>query len=334
MFRKGAKQVGFWQVNADTLATSRFVVSPLAETVACLRMLHDAEARDPAGQAWLGEHRPAYRARLAGDPVTALLVAAMLRPAWTADFITPPPGGDGAADFACQLDTVRRTSPAAVLADLTQALGGPVPDALNRDDLPHRAASVVDWVWQQTVLPYWRRRRRILEADIVARTAQLSQHGWVAALGDMTPGMRWLGDGRLQINAHDSPPRDISGAQLFFVPVTPRRGWVSWDEPHRYAVNYPCSGALIQDAQRATPPATLSALLGPGRAAVLAQLSTPMSTTQLVALTGQGLGSVGRHLKILLAAGLVRRRRAGRSVLYYRTDAGHTLVAAQRSSSG
>jgi len=38
---------------------------------------------------------------------------------------------------------------------------------------------------------------------------------------------------------------------------------------------------------------------------------------------------VGRHLKILLDAGLLERRRAGRSVLYYRTAVAESLVAAQ-----
>jgi DNA-binding transcriptional ArsR family regulator len=57
-------------------------------------------------------------------------------------------------------------------------------------------------------------------------------------------------------------------------------------------------------------------------------LAAPLSTTQLVALTGQGLGSVGRHLRVLLDAGLVERRRAGRSVLYSRTPAGESLAEA------
>jgi DNA-binding transcriptional ArsR family regulator len=48
-----------------------------------------------------------------------------------------------------------------------------------------------------------------------------------------------------------------------------------------------------------------------------------------VTLTGQGLGSVGRHLKILWGAGLLYRRRAGRSVLYYRSEAGDLLVSIQ-----
>ncbi|MFD0664472.1 helix-turn-helix domain-containing protein [Thermocatellispora tengchongensis] len=38
---------------------------------------------------------------------------------------------------------------------------------------------------------------------------------------------------------------------------------------------------------------------------------------------------MGRHLKILLDAGLVTRRRAGRSVLYYRTPAAEALLQAQ-----
>ncbi|NEB20478.1 ArsR/SmtB family transcription factor, partial [Streptomyces coelicoflavus] len=117
-------------------------------------------------------------------------------------------------------------------------------------------------------------------------------------------------------------------AELLFVPITPQRhGWVSWKEPERYAVVYPCAGTLADDGARRVP-AALGALLGPARAAVLTLLATPMSTSQLVGVTGQRLGSVGRHLRVLLDAGLVERRRAGRSVLYSRTPAGEVLVEA------
>ncbi|NEB77779.1 helix-turn-helix domain-containing protein, partial [Streptomyces sp. SID14478] len=196
--------------------------------------------------------------------------------------------------------------------------------------LAERIAALLRWVWQDTVRPDWSRRRRVVEADVVARTRELTVGGWAAAFGGMRPTMRWLGDGRLQINAHAYPPRDISGAGLLFVPVTPQQGWVSWPEPvaDRYAVVYPCAGALA-DADRPPAPSGLTALIGPARAQVLALLEQPLTTTQLVALTGQGLGSVGRHLKVLADARLVRRRRAGRSVLYYRSAAGDTLLAAQ-----
>jgi DNA-binding transcriptional ArsR family regulator len=322
--------MGWWQVNADTLAGSRFVFSPLAEATASLIVLERGVADHPGERTWLDTHQPAYRDRLAGDPVTALLVRAALGRHWIADFLTVTPAGAGEPTFGDELARVRERSPETARADLTVSLGGPLPTRLHRSDLPERAADLLEWVWTETVLPYWPRRRRIMEADVVARTRELSTGGWAAALADMRPGMRWLGEGRLQINAHDYPPRKIAGAQLLFVPVTSRQGWVSWDAPHRYAVIYPCSGVLAE-AGLAPVPEALGTLLGRGRAAVLVLLDTPKSTTQLVALTGQGLGSVGRHLKVLLDARLVQRRRAGRSVLYYRTAAGETLLEAQRN---
>jgi DNA-binding transcriptional ArsR family regulator len=320
--------MGWWRVSADTVAGSRFVISPLAEATASTMALHRNRAAHPGERAWLDAHRPAYQARLADDPVTALLVHAAVGNRWIADFFTFAPTGEGEPTFDEELAHIREAPPEAAQADLIVSLGGPLPAALHRPDLPRRAAGLLEWVWQETVLPYWPRRRQVIEADIVARTAKLAQGGWASALAGMRHGLRWLGNDRLQINAYDNPPREISGARLLFVPVTMYQGWVSWDEPHRYAVIYPCSGALA-DAGPGPVPETLGALLGPARARVLMLLDTPKSTTQLVALTDQGLGSVGRHLKILLDAGLLRRRRAGRSVLYYRTAVGDRLVRAQ-----
>ncbi|MFI5652030.1 helix-turn-helix domain-containing protein [Streptomyces anulatus] len=321
--------MGWWQVGADTLANSRFVVSPLAEAVASLLVLERATAAHPGERAWLETHLPAYRRWKADDPVSALVIGAALAPRWIADFLIPVPDpappGQAPPSFADELTPVRATPPDRARADLAEAVRGPLPAALDRDDLARHAADALEWVWTHTVLPEWPRRRRILEADVVARSAQLGSGGWVEALNGMRPGIRWLGDSRLQINTHDNPPRELDGAHLLFVPVTPYQSWVCWDIPRRYGLVYPCSGALA-DAGRIPVPAALGALIGPARAAVLLLLASPLSTTQLVALTGQGLGSVGRHLRILLEAGLVRRRRAGRSVLYFRTEAGDVLV--------
>ncbi|NEW72505.1 ArsR family transcriptional regulator [Streptomyces rhizosphaericus] len=323
--------MGLWLVDADTLAGGRFVRSALAETTAALITLERATAAHPGERAWLDAHLPAYRARLADDPVTALLVRAALGRTWLADFLTQAPPGEGESSFEEELARIRTTDPAAARSDLTVSLGRtPLPPALRRDDLPGLLAELLEWVWTEAVRPTWPRRRRIIEADVVARTGQVSQGGWAAVLDGMRPGMRWLGGSRLQINAHDNPPRAVHGAQLLFVPVTPATGWVSWDVPHRYAVVYPCAGALAgSDPRPAADP--LARLLGPARASVLLLLDTPKSTTHLVALTGQTLGSVGRHLRVLREARLVRRRRAGRSVLYDRTTAGEILVKAQHS---
>ncbi|MER5206583.1 ArsR family transcriptional regulator [Streptomyces sp. NPDC002825] len=323
--------MGWWQIGTDTLAGSSFVLSPLAETVASLKTLHLAVATHPGERAWLDRHLPAYRERLAAEPVDALLVRASFSPTWNADFLTPTPRGDRERSFEEEVEAVRATEPADAVDQLAVSVGGPVPEPLrSARDLPERLADVLGWVWRETVLPEWARRRRVLEADVMARTALLSRGGWAAALDELCPGkMRWLGDGRLQVNTRDYPPRSVDRGRLLLVPVTPATGWVSWEETERYAIVYPCAGVLADAAGPAVPQA-LGALLGTARAGVLVRLGSPLSTSQLVALTGQGLGSVGRHLKVLLDAGLVRRGRAGRSVLYEWTEAGAVLVAAQR----
>ncbi|MFF1273977.1 ArsR/SmtB family transcription factor [Streptomyces marokkonensis] len=322
--------MGWWRISADTLTGSRFVLSPLAETFASLRLLHAARAAHPGERAWLDAHLPAYRARLTADPVTALLVPSALGTVWIADFLTVTPRGD--ETFEEEVERVRGVPPATARAHLRVSLGGPLPTPLDRDDLGERAADLLTHVWEDAVRPYWSRRRRILQADVVARTARVGRGGWAAVLDALRPGTRWLGDSRLQVNAHELPPREISGAELLFVPVTPQRvGWVSWEGTRRYALVYPCAGALAGEAGREPVPAGLGALLGTARARVLMLLGSPMSTSHLVAVTGQGLGSVGRHLRVLLDAGLVERcGRAGRSVLYVRTAAGEVLAEAGR----
>ncbi|MBB4984389.1 ArsR/SmtB family transcription factor [Streptomyces nymphaeiformis] len=322
--------MGWWQIGTDTLATSSFVLSPLAETVASLKTLHSAASAHPGERAWLARHLPAYRERLAAEPLDALLVRAAIGPTWNADFLTPTPLGDRERSFEEEVEAVRSAEPADAVDQLAVAMGGPVPEPLrSARDLPDRLAGVLGWVWRETVLPDWARRRRVLEADVTARTALLSRGGWAAALDELCPGkMRWLGDGRLQVNTRDYPPRSVDRGRLLFVPVTPATGWVSWEGTERYAVVYACAGALA-DATGPTVPEALGALIGTARAGVLVRLGTPLSTSQLVALTGQGLGSVGRHLKVLLDAGLVRRGRSGRSVLYEWTAAGAVLVRAQ-----
>ncbi|AEV82632.1 ArsR family transcriptional regulator [Actinoplanes sp. SE50] len=349
--------MGWWQIDADTLAGSRFVLSPLAETTAGLMRLRWDSAEHPADRPWLRAHRPAYRARLAADPITARLVDAALRPHWIADFMAPPPE-IAERSFAAEVAVIRATVPAAARQHIAEGLAGglPVglgredpgvrasagldredsgtrslaglPAELDRDDLGERMAGLLTWLWQTAIAPDWPRRRRILEADVLARTRQLTQGGWQAALNGMRDGMRWLGGGRLQINAYDYPPRDISGAQLLFVPTTLGRGWAAWEnpDPTRYALIYRASGVLAEPGRAA--PGALERLLGAGRAGVLVALAQPKSTSQLVAITGLGLGSVGRHLRVLLEAGLVMRRRAGRSVLYTRTPAGESVVRA------
>jgi DNA-binding transcriptional ArsR family regulator len=112
------------------------------------------------------------------------------------------------------------------------------------------------------------------------------------------------------------------------VPVHSHDAWVAWDQPERYAIVYPVVGA--QASPGAGESGGLTRLVGGNRARVLTLLDEPHSTSQLAVLTGLPLGSVGNHLRVLLDAGTVLRRRSGREVLYWRTSLGDALVAAGR----
>ncbi len=120
-------------------------------------------------------------------------------------------------------------------------------------------------------------------------------------------------------------PDAAAGPQLYFVPFTGPRGWVSWDDQGRHAVICPCSGALAE-LHRARSPVALTRLIGRNRALLLTLLDEPRTTSQLVAMTGLSLGSVGGHLAVLRDADLVARRRIGRSVAYVRTPLGTRLA--------
>lgn len=312
--------MGIWLIDADVLAGSRFRVSALAETIAAIRVLTGERPNRPGQLVRPAQSRAAFQARMAADPVGRAFVRDALLPTWLADFLCAPPLDDELT-FEDELQRIRTTPATALRADLD----GDDP-VLDVPDLPERIAAVLDWVWTETIEPDWERRARAFEADAIARTRRLSTSGWASALDDMRPGMRWLGEGRLRINAYDYPPRDLHQGQLLFIPVTGARGWVGWRRPHRYSIVYPCAGLLAEG--RSTTSGALARLIGPARATLLSLLDDPMSTTQLVAVTGFALGSVGGHLKVLLDAQLVRRRRAGRSVLYYRTADGDRLVRA------
>lgn len=316
--------MGIWLINADVLAGSRFRVSALAETVATLGVLARHVPHRPGQLTRPEQQRAAFRARMAGDPAGRAFVKHAWRPAWLTDFLCAPPYDDERA-FDEELARIRTATPSALRADLESD-----DPALAVSDLPDRISAVLDWVWTELVAPDWQRRERAFQADIIARTRRLSTSGWASALDDMRPDMRWLGEGQLQINAYDYPPQDLADGQLLFIPSTTVRGWVGWRRPDRYSVVYPCAGLLAEGRHPA--PDALRRLIGTARATLLSLLHNPMSTTQLVSVTGFTLGAVGNHLKVLLDAQLVRRRRAGRSVLYYRTPDGDRLIRNARDN--
>lgn len=315
--------MGMWKVPADLLARSRFAISPMADVVEAMFSL--ASPEEGRQRAYVAAHLDAFRQMLAEHPGRAALLAHSRRPSWVADFLGLPPT-DTSMSFHDELAQVEALGDARIRRDLREVNAGPLPRVLTRPGVTTYATGLLEWVWTRTLATDWPRRERILRADIVSRTSRLASHGWAAVLRDLGRDREWMGNGELRINRYGLPTRVLDpDSQLFFVPVNGVGSSVGWNIPHRYAVYYPVTGALA--APDATAHDGLTSLVGRNRAAVLTALNSPASTTQLTVATGQSLGNVGDHLKVLLGAGLVLRRRSGREVLYWRTALGDALVA-------
>ncbi|GII57360.1 hypothetical protein Pth03_57490 [Planotetraspora thailandica] len=71
----------------------------------------------------------------------------------------------------------------------------------------------------------------------------------------------------------------------------------------------------------------LAGVLGHTRAALLAQLDLPMSTTQAATQMALSAPTLSVHLQALRAVGLLTSRREGRQVLYSRTELGGRLLS-------
>lgn len=323
-----------WRLRADVLADVGFSTSPKAEVVGALSAL--TNPRSPEQRVFHAAHGAAFQEWLALHPVAADLVRASSRsrsgdrPGWLAEYLCLPPDVTHPT-FEHELALLAARTDDELRDDLVITTGAPLVDSLLRPGLRDVAVGLVRWIWTHTLETDWPRRERLLRADIVARTAQLAQHGWAAVLRDLGRDREreWLGDGLLRINHYDLPSEELpAGSVLRFVPTHTEKSWVGWhrsaDRP-RFAVYYPLAGRLAAVDARGTD--GLGALVGPNRAAVLALLDVPRSTSQVATLTGLAVGSVSGHLRVLLEAGVVLRRRSGREVLYWRTSLGDALVA-------
>ena len=312
-----------WVLAPDVLARARFAVSTSAETLGALGVLRRGSP-PPWLAGWYARHVETFRATLSREPVWAAVVAEGFGPRWVADCLTAAPERVG--DLADELAGVRLLGDDQVRHDLRQTHARSLPPVLETTSgLGDAVADLLQWTWDTTLAEEWPRRRHVLEADVVSRTAALAQGGWSAALEGM--GRAYLGEGRVRISSHALPPKHLGpGATLSFHPVSSPTSAVLWHLPaQRFAIVYEASGMGIVAETVASD--ALERLLGANRARLLALLAEPASTSQLGALTGLPLGSVGGHLAVLREAGLVTRRRSGRSVLYRRTQPGDALVA-------
>lgn len=307
-------------VDADTLANARFGTSQLTETVSALKLLR--APTEPWYRAWKDTHLAAFQDQLSTNPVWTAMVDNAFGRSWVADFLTVPPLEPNQV-LSDELELLTGLEDDQIRADLS-VVRTPLPEVLlESSGLAEQAGELLIWVWTATVEPDWPQRLRYLQADVVSRTSRLSEQGWSGVLSGLGPDVRWLGDGRIQVNRWDYPTTDVRGQDLMFIAAHTNKVNVSWRKPDRFALTYPVTGIFAGTDAPAEP---LVQLLGRNRARILVEAADPVSTTVLVATTGLSLATVSDHLRVLMDAGLLERRRSGRSVLYWQSDTGRRVV--------
>jgi DNA-binding transcriptional ArsR family regulator len=333
-----------FQVSTDDLLRSRFALSPAMELSNVLRRLAGLARLTglPAARASTPRHfssptdrlRPAFQRLRRETELDAVL--ALHSAHGGADFIAMPPQGM-AQTWADDLAATRATTLKQARAEIESCLRDrPVTDphvldVLRSRDVVERIAIAQDAAWQEFIAPDWPQLRAICERDVVHRAGLLGRHGWSAALDGLHPAVSWR-DGGIDVRSlRGKGVVDLGGDGLMLIPavhIWPGLACHS-DGPWPKAIIYPARGsAALWDPAPQPAPEALADLLGGSRARLLVALDAPASTTHLARSLGMTTGAVGDHLAVLRRAGLLRRARDGRSVLYERTPLGDAMAGA------
>ncbi|MFJ4036308.1 DUF5937 family protein [Streptomyces griseoluteus] len=314
----------------DDFLNCRFAVSPLWETHDAVRTLRRPD-RQGYHVPWLRRIRTAA----AGLDLAPLWLL-MPRRGHSPDWLGAPPIGP-AATFEEEIAAVRAADPEAAREDTARSLAC-TPGALASEQgrawladparMVRELADALEVAWRVLVEPEWPRLRALLEADVAFHSRRLAEVGLGTLLPELDPRLSW--DGRTLTLPGGVYERRLGGRGLVLMPSV--FCWpdviTGFDPPWQPALVYPARGVGGLWAEPGTrTPEALVRLLGRNRAAVLAALDDPASTTALAHRLGLAASSVSSHLSVLRDSGLLTSRRYGHQVLYERTPLGMALAA-------
>lgn len=305
------------------LGAVRFGISPLCEMGVSLRALKDP-ARYPLQLPWLRRIDP-LRSALDIDVLMALIDDRL----WTPDFLNPRPASP-LIRIEDDLDGLRRIDPERFVLQLTE-LHGSVPDVLRGDPSRalERSALALEEYWESCFRPYWLRMRTILEADIVYRGRRVAQSGLANMMNGVSPNMTFA-DNAISIRLRHSLIRTqpVAGRGITLVPtIFTTRASAPLDGSEPPMIMYAARGqGAMWEQEIADSDAGAVGLLGATRAALLAALAEPASSTELGIRFDVTASAVNQHLRALRLGRLVVSTRYGHSVLYLRSELGAALL--------
>ena len=310
----------------------RFARSPMQEVVSSVTVL----AASPRA----GLHRRwAEQARARVDPLPLDVLRAVVGcPRYLPDFLFPVPDRMDTT-FDTELARVRATPVDTVRTELDRARGGaPLGPVLRPlyDDPERGLGTLADQLlayWRTAIEPVWPRLRSLLDADVEYRSGQLASGGVAEVLRTLHPRMRYA-DAALRLGFDRwNSTSNLGAAGLLLVPCVftwPALAFTKDVDQPMLTYGPRGVGRVWAGTPDGSPP--LAQLLGRSRAALLAHLDLPVSTTQLTVRLGLTAPAISEHLSVLRRAGLVTSRRSGRSVLYRRTPLADQLLLTAEGS--
>jgi DNA-binding transcriptional ArsR family regulator len=319
----------------------RFAFSPIKEAVASLRALSVPSHNGLHGP-WLAT----VSRRL--DGVDMALLTALVRPTgYVPDFLSPTPTGR-TASFESSLEQIAGTDIDIVVAELEHlaqhkvAQQGPGREQraeLMRELLANpghavrRIVAELERYWLAVLEPHWPRVYALLQADLAHRLDELATGGVTQLFRTLHPSVAMRGD-LLTIVKYYQGRAQLRQRGLLLIPCA--FVWpdvlVSTADPLP-SITYPPRGlGRLWESAPDTSTSPLAGVIGRTRAAILALLELPMSTTQLATQLDLAAPTLNVHLKSLQAAGILSSRRHGRVVLYQRTPLGDQLLMATDGS--
>jgi DNA-binding transcriptional ArsR family regulator len=167
-----------------------------------------------------------------------------------------------------------------------------------------------------------------VQADLDQWAGTMATYGVGGLLTTLHPEITWMGQSLRIAKPFDETSR-LADSDLVIAPnvLGPPRLAVQVCDPRNAVLRLPVRRSMGDRAGALS----LASLVGVSRAAILMDLATPSSTTELSRRHGLAPSTVSHHLGVLLNSGLVHRHRSGAVVQYRRSQQGDSLVDNSRS---
>ncbi|HJP75978.1 MAG TPA: DUF5937 family protein [Pseudonocardiaceae bacterium] len=324
------------------LGLVRFAFCPAWEAVLSVRTLATASPNGLYGP-WLRQVRP----RLAEVAELELLQTLVRPTGYLPDFLHPTPSRQ-VTSFEAGIASVAASEHHVVAAELTHlaqhriAQQGPgrarrqallAELAAEPEAALDRITAALRAYWRIAIAPHWPRMRAMLDADLAFRLGELATGGVREVFRTLHPAVSFDRD-TLHIVKYYEGTAELGERGLLLIPCV--FAWpnviVRTADPQPTISYTPRGvGRLWESRASEADGAPLAGVLGSTRAAILAQLDLPMSTTHLASQLELAAPTVNVHLKALHQAGIVSSHRDGRSVVYERTQLGDLLLTGHAS---